>query len=261
MTLILPSLWFFLLGAAMGSFYNVLIDRLPEGRDVIRVRSSCSSCGTKLKIWDLIPIFSFLFLGGRCRYCKAKLSPWYLISELTVGTLFVGAFHLFAQNGNVLSLIAFLVLWSLLFIVAVMDWETGMIMDLFSLLIAVSGLVFSLLARRSIWQILLGAAAGFALYGLVYVIARWVFKREGLGFGDVLLLGAIGFWLPWDQMIVTAFLTAYVSIIFIVILAIRDKKVGMKTEMPLGPSICLATFLMNIFGERIMTFLLRILFA
>ncbi len=251
MAIFLLCLWFFLLGAALGSFYNVVIDRLPEGRDVVRLRSSCSACKTQLGAADMIPVFSFLFLRGRCRYCGTRLSPWYFISELTVGVLFVTAFLKYAGDADAVWLIGALYLWSLLFITGVMDAKTGMIMDLFPLLIGVGGLVFGLLSHRSLWQILLGAATGAALYGAVYLIARMVLGREGLGLGDVFLMAGIGFWFSWGQMIIIAFLTAYVSLIFIAVKAIREKKLGLRSELPLGPSICIAAWIMSLFGTEI----------
>ena len=259
MDLILPCIWFFILGTALGSFYNVLVDRLPEGRDFVFERSVCSDCGTKLKWYDLIPIFSFLFIGGKCRYCGAKLSAWYLVSEITVGLLGVYAFLRYASVGSVSALIGSMILWSLLFIVAVMDWKTGMIMDVFPLIIAVTGVVFGLIDGRGIFDILLGGVVGGACFGLLYLAAKLILRREGLGLGDVFLLGGIGFWMPWQMSIITAFLTAYVSLAFILIKALKEKKIGMKTEFPLGPSICIAAFIMNICGERILEFITGII--
>ena len=261
---ILPCIWFFLLGSAMGSFFNVLIDRLPEGRDCIVTRSTCSACGTQLRWNDMIPIFSFLFLRGRCRYCGERLSPWYWISELSVGLLYSAAFLRFSVTGSVKTLIGDLLLWSLLFIVAVMDWKTGMIMDIFSVLIAAGGIVTGLICRRGIVDILLGGVVGFLCYGILYFASKQILKREGLGLGDVFLLGAVGFWMSWNQTLITAFLTAYVSLLFIAGLAAAkhrsDKSVGWETAFPLGPSVCIAALVMRIFGERIAGFLSGILF-
>lgn len=259
MVLVLPGIWFFLLGAAMGSFFNVLADRLPEGRDCISERSACSSCGTQLRWYDLIPIFSFLIVKGKCRYCGAKLSAWYLVSEITVGLLYTAAFLRYSASADLVTLFADIVLWSLLFIVAVMDWKTGMIMDIFPILIAAAGIVVSLIRQRSILSILLGGGAGAALFGILYLLAKLILKREGLGLGDVFLLGAVGFWLPAVQVIITSFLTAYVALVFILIKAVQMKKIGLKTEFPLGPSICIAALIMCIFGERISRFITGIL--
>ena len=259
MSTVLPALWFFLLGACMGSFFNVLADRLPEGRDVIFARSCCGSCGTTLRALDLVPIFSFLFLGGKCRYCKAKLSPWYFLSELLVGGLYLLAFLLFAQNGLTAVLIGRLLLWSLLFIVAVTDYKTGYIMDLFSVLIGIGGIVLGLVTGRNLWQILTGIATGAACFGGLYLICKLILKREGLGLGDVFLLAGIGAWLPWEQMIICAFLTAYVALIFIGIMALRKKKVALGTELPLGPSICIAAFILSIWGDAIAGWISRLI--
>ena len=248
---ILPCIWFFLLGTAMGSFYDLLIDRLPEGKDVIFVRSACGDCGTRLRWNDLIPVVSFLRLRGKCRYCGAKLSAWYLMSELLVGALFSFAFFRYSRTADAAVLLGDLFLWSLLFIVAVMDQKTGMIMDVFPLLIALCGIGFGLWEGRGILPILLGGAVGLACYGSLYLIARLLLKREGLGFGDVLLLGALGCFFPWQQVILLAFLSAYVSLIFIAVKAVREKKLGGKTEFPLGPSVCIAAFIMRCWGGEL----------
>ncbi len=259
MSTVLPALWFFMLGAAMGSFFNVLIDRLPEGRDVIFTRSACSECGTKLKAADLVPIFSYLFLGGRCRYCKTKLSPWYFISELVVGGLYLLAFLRFAKTGSAVELIGFLLLWSLLFTVAVMDYQTGMIMDLFPVLIGAAGVVTGLLAGRPVREILFGILTGALCFGGLYLICRLILKREGLGLGDVFLLTGLGAWLPAVQVVICVFLTAYVALVFILIKAFKEKKIGLKTEFPLGPSICIAAFIMSLWGDAITGFLARLI--
>ncbi len=251
----LPCLWFFMLGSAMGSFFNVLADRLPEGRDVVFLRSSCSCCGTVLKWYDLIPVVSYIALGGKCRYCKEKLSPWYMISEAAAGLLYALAFCCFSKTASAVLLFKLLFLWSILFIVAVMDLKTGMIMDLFPLLLAVSGFVTGLFEKRPVFEILAGAFTGAAFFGILYLLARLVLKREGLGVGDIFLLAGIGFFFPWRQMIILAFMTAYIALIFILILMLCRKKIGLKTEFPLGPSICTAAFIMSLSGDRITGFI------
>lgn len=260
MTVVLTCLWFFVFGTAMGSFFNVLIDRLPEGRDFVLVRSACSDCGTKLRWFDLIPVVSFLMIGGKCRYCGAKLSAWYLVSEIAVGLLYAGAFFRYAQTADAVVLIGNLLLWSMLFIVAVMDWKTSMIMDIFPILIALSGIITGLISGRKILTIFLGGIAGAACFGLLYLAAKLILKREGLGLGDVFLLGALGCWFPVGQIVITAFLTAYISLLFIFIKMLKEKKIGMRTEFPLGPSICTAAFVMSIWGEKITEWISGILF-
>ncbi len=259
MDLILPAVWFFILGTAMGSFYNVLADRLPEGRDVVSSRSCCPDCGTPLKWYDLIPVVSFIAVRGRCRYCGAKLSFWYVGSEVTVGALFAFSFFLYAESGNLLTLIGSLLLWSLLFIVAVIDFKTGMIMDVFPILIALTGVIVGFLSSRSILEILLGGAVGAAAFGALYLLSKLILKREGIGLGDVFLLSAIGFWLPWRQVVVTAFLTAYVSLVFIIVKVFKEKKIEIEAEFPLGPSIAIAAFVMSVSGEKVVSLIERII--
>ena len=252
--------WFFLLGTAMGSFYNVLIDRLPNDQDVIKSRSECTSCHTKLTWRDLIPVWSFVFLKGRCRYCGQKLSYQYLFSELAVGGLFLLAFLLQGRWGNWLMTAILLTLWSMLFVVGVMDYKYGVIIDQVLIAFTVIGIVLQLIAKVSILDILLGGAVGFALYGLIYLVARLVYKKEAFGMGDVLLLAAIGtFFGPWKTLMI-GFLAIYCAIFFIIFLWIKNKKLGRGIEMPLAPAICTAAFIASLAGEQIMDFLRKLIF-
>lgn len=260
MGFILPYIWFFILGTALGSFFNVLADRLPEGRDVVFERSVCSECGTVLKWYDLIPVVSFITLGGKCRYCKTRLSPWYFVSEIIVGLLYTFSFYLYSETADLPALFGHLVLWSLLYIVAEMDYKSGYIMDIFPIIIAVSGLIFGLLSHRKITDILLAGAVGAAVFGLIYILCRLILKREGLGLGDVFLIGGAGLWLSsWKEVIITCFLSAYVALVFIIIKALKKDKIGLKTEMPLGPSICIAVFIMNVWGGEVLAFISKII--
>ncbi len=237
----------------MGSFYNVLIDRLPENDDVISSRSKCSSCGTELKWKDLIPLVSFIALRGRCRYCGAKLSWKYLFSELAVGGLFVLAFLLFGVSGGLLSAALCIALWSMLFVCGVMDYKSGVIADSVVLVFGVLGAVFGLLSGREILDIVLGAAAGFVFYGLIYVVARFVFKKEGFGQGDVVLMAGVGVFFDYKTVILIGFLSFYVALIFIIISLVR-KRAEKQMALPFAPAMCVTAFFMSIFESQILGF-------
>lgn len=258
--LCLTGAWFFLLGTAMGSFYNVLIDRLPNDQDVIKSRSECTNCHTTLKWQDLIPIWSFVFLKGRCRYCGTKLTYQYLVSELTVGGIFLLAFLLYGSRFDWLTTVIMLALWSMLFVVGVMDYKYSIIIDQVLIPFTVIGIVVRLVTKVSILEILLGGVTGFVFYGIIYVIARLIYKREAFGFGDVLLLTAVGTFFGPAKTLVTGFLAFYCCIIFIVIFRIRDKKLGRHSEVPFGPAICTAAFIVSLAGEQILDFLRNLIF-
>lgn len=255
--LCLAGAWFFLLGTAMGSFYNVLIDRLPNDQDVIKSRSECTYCHTKLKWLDLIPIWSFVFLKGRCRYCGKKLTYQYLFSELAVGGIFLLAFLLYGRYSNWVSTVTMLALWSMLFIVGVMDYKYGIVIDQVLIPFAIIGIAAQLVGKVDIIKILLGGLTGFAFYGLIYVAALLIYKKEGFGMGDVLLLTAIGTFFGPAQTILIGFLSFFCAIFFIVFSYLKNKKLGRSTEIPLAPSICAAAFIASLAGEPILNFLLN----
>ena len=257
--LVLIAAWFFMLGCAMGSFYNVLIDRLPNDQDVIKDRSRCGDCGTVLQWKDLIPVFSYLALRGRCRYCQAKLSPQYLFSELSVGSLFVLAFLVFygsfGQGGGVSDLVINLALWSMLYVVAVMDFKFGIIIDQVLIAFSLIGIVAQFVAKRPPLQMLYGAIAGFLLYGAVYLAARIIYKKEGFGFGDVLLLAAIGTFLGPVKVVITGFLAFYCSILYLLLFKLIRKGSLKDTPIPFAPPLCTAAFIMSLYGNEIAAWL------
>lgn len=269
---IICGIWVFLAGCALGSFYNVLIDRLPNDQDVLKERSKCTFCGTVLQWKDLIPIFSYIFLRGRCRYCKEKLSPQYLISELSVGALFLLAFLLFIEVFSVPTLILRLALWSMLFITAVMDFKYSIIMDQILIPFTLIGVVTQLIVgkqyftidldgtkiefvTRDPWQMLYGALAGLVFYGIVYLTARLIYKKEAFGFGDVLLLGAIGTFMGLSQTIITGFLAFYLAVVFMLIFKLVKKGSLKDRPIPFAPPLCMAAFIMSIYGGTIETWL------
>lgn len=256
---LLTGLWFFLLGCAMGSFYNVLVDRLPAGESVIRGRSACTACGTRLRWSDLIPVWSFLALKGRCRYCGQKLSARYLVSELLTGGLFLLSFLRFARHGGVPLLLTELTLWSLLFVVGFMDWKEGVIMDSVLLIFTAAGVAARLCGGTPVREIVFGAAVGFALYGAVYLAARLLYGREGFGAGDVLFLTAIGTFLGPVQTLVCGVLAFYFCLLWIAVLWLKKKKALRDMEMPFAPPICLSAGVMLLFGSSVTGFLARLM--
>ena len=260
MLIIVVAILVFYLGASFGSFYNVLIDRLPLSRDVISSRSICESCNTKLNWIDLFPLFSFIALGRKCRYCGIKLSFQYFISELSVGSLFLLSFCLWGQNLEYGMMIYHIVFWSMLFCVAVIDYKTGYIMDQVLIVFTVSGLVVSFfLTDIAIVDSLLGGVVGFGCYGTLYGIVRLILKKEGFGSGDVMLLGAVGFFLGPTNTLITAVLSFYVSIPFILLKKVKCKRLGKHFEVPFGPAVCTTAFIISLFPTEIYQCILNML--
>ncbi len=253
--MICMGLWFFFLGCALGSFYNVVVDRLPNDRGIVFGRSECESCHHKLSLLDLIPIFSFLFLKARCRYCGKKLSPQYLLSEIAVGGLFLVAFLLHKDDFQISKIITVLSLWSMLFVVAMMDQKHGIIIDQVLLVFTAIGVAAELYTGVSLKFMGLGFLSGIVFYALIYLVAFIVTGKECFGLGDVMLMGAIGAFLGPHQTIITGFLSFYCSLIFIIFNIVKNKGISNMQAMPFGPSMCMAAFIMSLWGEPITVYI------
>lgn len=257
--MVLVGTWFFIAGAAMGSFFNVLIVRLPKGQNIVAARSMCPNCKTQLKWYDLIPIFSFLFLKGKCRYCGYKLSYQYLLSEIAVGGLFLLAFLVQGQLFSYCLTIFYLSLWSMLFVVGMMDYREGIIIDQVMLPFVLVAAVDRLACGTHIKDLLFGAAAGFGLYFLVYLLARLFYKKEGFGMGDVVLLTAIGFFFSPAKTILVGILAFYCCLLLLLLLWIFKSRLERRTEIPFAPSICLSAFIVSLAGDAILAYLCNFL--
>ena len=193
------------LGLFGGSFLNVVIYRVPRGMSVVRPPSHCPACGAKLKIYDNIPVVSYLALRGRARCCKAKISPRYPLVELigagvalalvtqlerTGGSLPIGrALAIFAAN---------LALGLALVAVAFIDLEHMYVPDAISIGGTLFGLATFSLRGLSFTDALLGAALGFAVVWLPFgVLYKWIRGRTGMGLGDAKLVMLAGAWFGW----------------------------------------------------------------
>ena len=219
--------WIFVFGLAFGSFLNVCIYRLPRALSVVRPGSACPNCKRPIAFCDNIPVLSWLILRGRCRQCKVRISPRYLLIEFMTGLLFLGCYWYF---GWTLSTLKYCVLSFLLLGLIFTDAETKLLPDkmtltglglgiAFSTLVPVNDLAaqflpgmvslpFSgdLLGRiLSLIDSLLGAAVGASfIYGAGAIYLRWR-KTEGMGFGDVKLMAMIGAFLGVKLTVFTIF--------------------------------------------------------
>jgi leader peptidase (prepilin peptidase)/N-methyltransferase len=226
----------FALGLCFGSFLNVCIYRLPLGKSVVAPRSACPHCGDMIPLYHNIPVFSWLILGGKCRSCKAPISPRYLVIELLTGFLFLGCYSHFGLTPAALKCA---VLGYLLLGLVFTDAETKLLPDaltlpglalgiLFSLVVPVNdlasrmmpGMVSSAMRGEISWRLwslsdsLLGAAVGASfLYGAaaIYLRARGV---EGMGFGDVKLMALIGAFVGTKLTVLTIFAASLTGSLF-----------------------------------------------
>lgn len=245
--MILFLILLFILGSAIGSFLNVVIDRTIR-RESLLGRSYCDNCHATLKTVDLIPIFSFVGLGGRCRVCKKPVSWQYPIIEAVCGLLFVISFLALTseQNLTVFSLLFYFFLVSILVVVATVDLKFSLIPTSFVYLASLVALVYNFIfLNQNAFILNVGAAflAAF-VFGLIVLVTR----GKGMGTGDITLAFLMGLALGFFPMILAVFLAFFLGALVSVFLIILGKKHFGQT-IPFAPFLVLG-FLISLFWGR-----------
>lgn len=182
---------FFLLGIILGSFYNVLGLRIPKNESIVFPGSHCTKCNHDLKWYDLIPLFSYLFLKGKCRYCHSKISWLYPFNEFVCGLLFSVSYYSF---GFSYELIIALTLSSLLVLVIASDVTYMIIPDRFTFISSLIIIVVKLL-DIGVMDTLIAIGSGLISFSLMYLLmmlGNFLFKKETLGGADIKLMFLIG---------------------------------------------------------------------
>jgi len=232
-----------IIGLVLGSFYNVVGLRVPMKKSVVRPRSHCMKCNNILTAIELIPVFSYLMQGGKCRNCKAPISPIYPLVELLTGILF--AFSPFIVGWNINLLICY-VLISLLVIITVSDLAYMIIPDKILIIFASIFLLLQFTISERAWiDVLLGAIIGF---GLLFFIA--FISKGGMGGGDVKLFALLGFVLG-VKLVLLAFFFAVLSGALFGMLFLLLGVVKKRQPVPFGPFIAFGTLTSYFFGEKI----------
>jgi len=230
---------------AIGSFIGVLIIRLPEGRAVVASRSVCEHCGHVLGPHDLIPLASWLWLRGKCRYCGAKIGTLYPAIELAA--LAVVAWAATQTSGEVL-VASCLLGWALL-AVAVIDWRSFLVPDALSLFLLLTGFAaaFAFDPLRFSDHVL-GAGAGVLLFALLAWGYQALRGREGLGFGDAKLLGGLGAWVAWQGLPSIILFGASLGLFAVLIKAQSGKRLKATDRLPFGSFLAAAGWLVWLYG-------------
>ena len=230
------SLWVFILGAAIGSFLNVCIVRLPQGKSLVRPGSHCPRCEQPIRLYDNIPLVSYLMLRGRCRDCKRPIPPRYFLVETTTALLSLAIVRNF---GLTLEAAVYFVLFCALLVIIFIDLDTFTIPDVITLPGMVAGLGVSfLLPQMGILRSAVGLVAGGGILFVVAIGYQMLRKREGVGGGDIKLLAMIGSFLGLPGVIFTLFASSLVGALAGVLLMARQKSGG-ATMIPYGPFLSL----------------------
>lgn len=243
----------FLAGLLVGSFLNTCISRIPANESILFPPSRCSHCKTGLRPRDLIPVLSWLFLRGRCRYCGEPIARQYPVIELVNGILYL---TIYAVHGLSAQSFFYLFLASLLLVMAVIDRHHQVIPDGLNLAGLLGGGIFTVFVPGGAG--LVNGLAGLLLGGgLFFLIA--VITQGAMGGGDIKLMGVLGLWLGWKQVLLTAFFAFILgSIISLALLAAG--KVKRKDPLPFGPFISMSAVLVMLWGEQILAWYLQMVF-
>lgn len=247
----------FAFGLIIGSFLNVCIYRMPRELSIVRPASRCPSCGNGLKPWDNIPVLSFVLLGGRCRYCKERISFRYPVVEFLNGLCYVLVLWRFGPGQS--SLI-FMIYFSTLIVITFIDLDFQIIPDVITLPGAVIALVLGIFlvsdpfdrgANLGMVQSLTGFFLGG---GLFYAVA--VLSRGGMGGGDIKMMAMVGALTGWKGVLLTTFLGSLAgSIIGIGLMLFKGK--GRKTRIPFGPFLALGSAISVLWGQELLKLYLR----
>lgn len=243
------TIFAFLFGAAMGSFANVLIYRLPEGQSIVHPGSRCPACGTAIRWFDNIPILSYLILRARCRSCGEPISIRYPFVEALSGALFSVLVLRFGVG--LYTLITAFFVWSLV-VVTFIDIDHWIIPNVISIPGTVAGIAVSFLpgSTRPV-DALMGVVFGAGILFLVLYGYEKVMGTEGMGMGDVKLLAMIGAFLGWQALPVTILVSSLAgSLVGIGYALVRGESLR-KLPIPFGPFLALGAAVHIFFGLEI----------
>jgi leader peptidase (prepilin peptidase)/N-methyltransferase len=266
----------FLFGLLLGSFLNVVMLRVPplleydwrcqcnellslEGGKsveveerppgVIRGRSHCPKCGHQIKAIENIPVLSYLFLKGRCSACRAGISPRYPFVELLTAILFVVTIWHFGPTVQGASALA---LTAVLIVLTGIDADTQLLPDNFTLSLLWAGILVNLFnVHTSLPDSVIGAILGYMSLWLIYHLFRLLTGKEGMGYGDFKLMGALGAWLGWQMLPLIVLLSSLVgAVLGLALMAVG--KMHRDKPMPFGPFIAAAGWIALIWGRQIL---------
>ncbi|MDD5680648.1 MAG: prepilin peptidase [Candidatus Omnitrophica bacterium] len=245
------------MGSIVGSFLNVCIYRLPRGESLVFPSSHCVYCNHNIYWFDNIPFFSYIFLRGRCRFCRRPISPRYFLVELLTALLWLTLFMVFGLTPKFFCTGA---LASALVISTFIDFEFQIIPDVITISGMLAGLIAAVLFpsilaeptwKKALLNSFLGVIAGGGSTYLIGVLGKMAFKKDAMGGGDVKLMGMIGAFLGWKFALLVFFIAPFFGSFIGIILKIRNK----VDIIPYGPYISLATIIVIFWGAKILNYL------
>jgi leader peptidase (prepilin peptidase) / N-methyltransferase len=253
----------FIIGTAIGSFLNVVILRLPQEKSIVKERSSCMDCKTKLKPYDMIPIVSFFVLRGKCRSCREKISWQYPLIEFVTGLLFVFVAYYYHLGTTLVDPFAIrdLVFVCALIVIFVTDLKHFLIFDAVTIPLAIFAFGFNLYlyaTSSNFWMICLYLIIAMVVGAGFFYLQYFLSKGKWIGFGDVKMGLMMGAMLSWPKILAALFVAYIVGALYgIIILILRKGK--MKTQVPFGVFLSLATLITLFYGGQLLNWYLSYL--
>ena len=242
-----------IIGLVVGSFLNVCIYRIPREESISYPPSHCGSCNHELEPLDLIPLISYIFLRGKCRHCKEKISLRYPVIESFNCILYL---MIYMKYGLSIFTIKFCILASLLIVIGLIDYNTQNVYTSTTLFGLIIGLIFIAIQyfiyKESVSNLFIGGLIGTLIIGAI------VFFTGGMGEGDIEIAGVCGLFIGTKLILLTLFLSVMIGgIIGIVILALKLK--DKKDSIAFGPFIAMGTIICTLHGEEIINWYLNLL--
>jgi len=249
-----------ILGLIIGSFLNVVVYRLKKGGEIVWRRSYCPKCEHSLNYRDLVPLFSFLYMGGKCRYCHSAISWQYPLVELTTAIIFILGYLKYLYPSSILEgnatdqllvYVTFLIFSSFLLIIFVYDLKHYLILDKVTIPALIVALVLNYWLGMPLLNLILAAVvvAGFFLLQFIVSAGKWI------GGGDIRLGLVMGVMLGWPKVLVALFL-AYILGAVLGLSLIALKKKQWHSQLPFGTFLSLATVITLLYGEGLLAWYL-----
>jgi leader peptidase (prepilin peptidase) / N-methyltransferase len=246
----------FILGAVVGSFLNVCIYRIPASKSIVSPPSSCPHCGQRIRWFQNVPILSYLFLGGKCASCKVCISIRYPSIEALTGLLFALVMYYFGFSPVTLVYWLFL---SALVTITFIDLDHQIIPDVISLPGIIIGFTCSFFLPPLSW---LDSLLGIVVGGGILLTIAWIYekvaKREGMGGGDIKLLGMLGAFLGWKAVLPIIFVASLVGSLIGIPLMLLQKG-DTKLAIPFGPFLAFAATVYLFWGRALVYWYLNLL--
>lgn len=237
-------IYVFVIGLLMGSFFNVCIYRIPKGESIAFPPSHCTSCNTRLKSLDLVPVLSYIFLGRKCRYCGEKISPRYASVEFFTAIIYA---LLYIKYGLTFQLLKYIVMASFLIIIGLIDYDTTDVYSVTTWSGIVCGVIFIAAGYFMKYPVMDYIYGGLLSAGVITAI---ILLTKGMGWGDVEICALAGVYLGFTNSIVMLFFSFVLGGIIGILLIITKVK-SRKDYIPFGPYIALGAIIAALAGDII----------